>query len=460
MKIRRILATAVAAAVTAPVVLLSAGPAFAETPKPASSTTVPDAPSREELEEAVARAQAKVDELQRQRDAVEAELKKWDTDPAAIVDPALIEARTAAEEAVEKAEADKAAADEALTAAEERLAAAAPEEKEAAEKAVEEARKAVEDAQGVLDAKEAELETARQNAITGFIEFVKRELNPVVAKLEAAQEELAEAQEALANHEEPKPGDGEEDGEDGEEGEEEGGEEVTECDADTLAVALTGPRSVAAGASAVFSMKVENTSDRKLDDVSASVFAGVVPNSAKDLEELDDDYEQFIRYTTVEWSSDAQPRWTKLRLAEFDDAELGALAEGAEADVKLRLTVAEDAPLGAGVLTVSAQYDNTDGDCGYTEDEDAYFDVVAADSGAEPTPSPSPSSATPAPAAATGNGNTTQQGGSSATPVNSGGQLAATGSGDALPQLAAAAGAAVVLGAGALVVARRRKANA
>ncbi|MFF9341537.1 LAETG motif-containing sortase-dependent surface protein [Streptomyces sp. NPDC014773] len=473
MKIRRMLATAVAAAVTTPVVFLSAGTAFADTPKPTAATAAPDASTREALEKAVADARTKVDDLEKQRRAVVAEIDKWHTDPAAIVDPALIEARTAAEKAVEKAETAKAAADAELAAAEGRLENATEEEKAAAQQDVDAAKRAVEDAAGVLATAEAELETARQNAITGFIDFIRRELNPLVKQLEAAEKELAEAEQALADFEErqeetpgeaeepdeekPKPGEDDKDGEDGEDGEDDGDEEWQECDEDGLALALAGPASVTAGTSAVFSLTVGNTSGEKLDDVNAYVLAGLVPNSAKAPKELDGedfgDAEAFVRYTTVEWSSASHPAWTKLRMLELGAIELGELAKGGEADVKLRLTVAADAPAGAGVVSVSGDYDNEDGACGYTEDEDAYFDVVGAAAGTGPSPSPSTPAATSSPAPAPSSNGSVPQGGR-------GGELAETGSSDVLPRVGAAAGAALVLGAGAVFVARRRKANA
>ncbi|MFD9642444.1 peptidase, partial [Streptomyces sp. NPDC059082] len=118
MKIRRILATAVAAAVTTPVVFLSAAPAFADT-KPTSAPTKPasheddpedDMPSLDELKAAVAAAQKAYDE------AV-TDLGKATEDRKALDDAqhALVVAVADAQKAVDEAAAKKTAADEALT---------------------------------------------------------------------------------------------------------------------------------------------------------------------------------------------------------------------------------------------------------------------------------------------------------------------------------------------------------
>lgn len=79
MKIRRILATAVAAAVTTPVLLLSVTPAFADG-KPAAQTQ--EKPSISELERAAAAAQTAYDDAVAAENAAYAALEALLSDTA------------------------------------------------------------------------------------------------------------------------------------------------------------------------------------------------------------------------------------------------------------------------------------------------------------------------------------------------------------------------------------------
>ncbi|MFF8607693.1 hypothetical protein ACF06X_17315 [Streptomyces sp. NPDC015346] len=96
-------------------------------------------------------------------------------------------------------------------------------------------------------------------------------------------------------------------------------------------------------------------------------------------------------------------------------------------------------------------HENNDGSCGFGEIYgETFFDIIAKHQARHPA------------GPGTGNIGTTQQGGTSTTPVNSTGTtgiLAATGSNNVVPQIGLAGAAAVVLGAGTMVVARRRKAG-
>ncbi|MFF5425815.1 MULTISPECIES: peptidase [unclassified Streptomyces] len=446
MKIRRILATAVAAAVTTPVVFLSAGPAFA-TPTPTPAQTQAPAthedgekPSLEELEEAVDKARAKVAELEAQRKAVLKDLDETN------IDEALKTELAAAKEALKTAEDARTAADAALAAAEDALkklpGTATEQEKADAEKAVADAKKAVEGAAATLAAaklRHGKADTAFDDAVVALA----KKAHILGERLKLAKQELADARDAL-------------------EGFEELPEECEEGEA--LAVQVTGPTTVTAGTSAVFSLKVRNTSERTLDAVEAYAFAATLPTDWEEIDENEEPPSGWNKFITVEWSSAKNPAWSRLS-EEFDGIELGALAKGGQADVKLRLTVDAKTPTAQGVAFAAGAYENEDGSCGFGDNSEAFFDIVPAgkDDKPAPTPTPSPSTTTatptPVPTVTTGNTNTTPQGGSSTTPVNRG-TLAATGSGDHLPQLGLAAGAAVVLGAGALVVARRRKAGA
>ncbi|GHJ92983.1 hypothetical protein SNE510_25020 [Streptomyces sp. NE5-10] len=446
MKIRRMLATAVAAAVTTPVVFLSAGPAFAETPKPTPPVTTqdeaPDGPDEddfaeyEKLIEAVANAEAKLAALKDERAALAEDLR------AGNVGEAVKTEYDAAKLAYDDAKAAREAAATALTDAQAELDAlavdpeATAEDKALAEQAVADATERVEEATATEATAKVRFDaanTARDDARVA----IARKISLLDPKIEAAEQELADAEAALEEYEGP------------------------DCVEDRSVVStLTGPKTITIGSSADFSLTVKNTSDRDLDSVRSYLFAAHVPESWDDI--LDDENPDLGRYFSIDWKSAANPKWTEL---DFEDEaiELGAIGEGGKAEVTLRLSVAEDAPAGEGLAFTTAEYDNTDGSCGISEQyAKVGFDVVepkdeeptqqpTTEPTRQPTAAPSPSTAAPAPAPSS-NGAAPQGG--------RGGELAATGSSDVLPQVGMAAGAALVLGAGAVFVARRRKADA
>ncbi|MFJ5828842.1 LPXTG cell wall anchor domain-containing protein [Streptomyces sp. NPDC093089] len=442
MKIRRILATAVAAAVTTPVVFLSAAPAFADTKPTAPQSQKPtsheddiddEMPSIEELKAAVAVAQKAYDEAVADLAAAKADLKVLDK-----ADHPLQAKISDATKAVDAAAAAKTAADD-------KLAKAVQAEKDVLAKPDATEQEKADAAAAVTTAKTAAAEaatlkkTADDEAVKAFKAlFDAKEAATRVVKLaekveKTTKRELADAKEELKFAEEI----------------------AGECkEDDALEIALSGPKTVTAGKPAVFSLRVTNTSDRTLDVVDA--FANAVRLPAPD-EEVDEETVLAGRLIPIEWSSPDVLEWTPIT-DKYESIEVGKLAKGASYDVKLRITVDAKAPAGRGVAFAYAEYENKDGSCGIGSDyPDADFAIVAADKGDKPTPTPSTSTPTPAPSATAGNGTTSQQGGSSRTPVN--GTLAATGANDTLPLGLAAAGA-VALGAGALVVARRRKAGA
>ncbi|MCX4982736.1 hypothetical protein [Streptomyces sp. NBC_00572] len=447
MKIRRILATAVAAAVTTPVVFLSAAPAFADTkPTPASTQKTtpgdededPDFAEYEKLLAAVTKAEEKVKALKAERDALVDDIL------AHNVSPAVKAEYDAAKKAVEDAEAAKTTADTALAAAKDALAkleadpAATPEQKTAATEAVTAAESKVAEAvtaKVAADARLAKADTARDDELVDMT----RKTELLKGQIKVAEQELAAAEKALEEFEE-------------------GG--FGECDEEdtlkSLRVALSGPKTVTAGQSASFSLRVSNTSDRTLEEVNASVNAMRLPEPG---EVIDDETDFAKRVIPVEWSSADNLEWTSLTDV-LDSIEVGKLVKGGHYDVKLRLTVAADAPAGKGAAFSFGSYEKFDGDCGGSEQfAQTEFDILAAKTD-KPKPTPSETTATPTPAPTVtsgGNDNTTQQGGSSNTPVK--GNLAATGANENLTQLGLAAAATVALGAGALVIARRRKAG-
>ncbi|WP_329281788.1 peptidase [Streptomyces sp. NBC_00691] len=449
MKIRRILATAVAAAVTTPVVFLSAAPAFADTkPTPASTQKTtpgdedPDFDEYEKLVAAVAKAEAKVEGLEKQREAVEKKIDAEDVGEA--VKTELAEAK----KALEAAKAAKTAADETLAKAEEALKKLletpaegqeppTEQQKADAEKAVADAKKAVEAAEAAKTAAQLRFDAADEAYDDAEVELF-RQLGRIDKELKTAKEELAAAEKALEEFEDGGFGDCKED--------------------DAVKVALSGPKTVTVGTSAVFSLRITNNADRVLDQVGAYAAAAALPDGEAPID--DDGF--FERYIDVEWTGAGNPHWTPIN-EEFDTIEVGTIAKGGHADVKLRLTLDAKTPVGPGVAFAVGAYENNDKTCGIGEEyASADFDILAAKTDKpkpEPKPTPSETTATPTPAPTSGgNGNTAQQGGSSNTPVK--GNLAATGANENLTQLGLAAAATVALGAGALVIARRRKAGA
>ncbi|MET9932138.1 MULTISPECIES: peptidase [unclassified Streptomyces] len=436
MKIRRILATAVAAAVTTPVVFLSAAPAFADTKPSPASTQKPargeddKPPTLDELRAAVALAQKEYDDavvaLAGARAAVDA-LEKADHPLGAAV--------TAAQRKAEEAAAAKTAADTALTEAEQAKkdlpVDATPEQKQAADDAVEAAKGKAGEAATAKTAADAALSAASKDLADASVAASQAFHRAEVAKEEASRK-LDDAKEELESFEDM----------------------VGSCEPDeAVRIDLSGPEKVTAGQPAVFSMRVTNASDRNLDlvDVYADALREPGPGEDKDVEEW---------FIPVEWSSADVLEWTPVS-EESESIEVGKLERGAHYDVKLRLTVDADASAGEGSVFAFGQYENNDGTCGMSlDDGQADFRILAAEGDKpKPTPTPSPSTSTPAPVATTGTTGITQQGGSSTTPVTTGGTLAATGANDVLPQLGLAAAGAVALGAGVVFAARRRKAG-
>ncbi|MEU2076040.1 peptidase [Streptomyces sp. NPDC013489] len=444
MKIRRILATAVAAAVTTPVVFLSAAPAFADTKPAPASTQKPaaddddpdeDMPSLDELRAAVALAQKEYDEAVVVLDKAVKALKAYDK-PDHLLQVAVTDATTAADAAATA----KTAADEELTKAQKALAElpadATEEQKTAAADAVTAAQTAAATAATAKTAADEKLAKASKDlaeakdAAATVVDLAQK-----VKK--SAEEKLAEAKDELEFFEDI------------------GGCEVE--DLKSLKVTLSGPKKVTAGQSASFSLRVTNDAERTLEDVKVAVNAMRLPEPG---EEIDDETDYNKHVIPVEWSSADNLEWTSFT-ERFDSIEVGKLVKGGHYDVKVRLTLPADAPAGEGTIFSFGSYDKFDGDCGDDEQfAQTDFDILAAETG-KPTPEPTPSetTATPTPAPTSGgNSNTSQQGGSSNTAVK--GSLAATGANENLTQLGLAAAATVALGAGALVIGRRRKAGA
>ncbi|MEU9704963.1 peptidase [Streptomyces sp. NPDC047981] len=423
------LATAVAAAVTTPVVFLSAAPAFADTKPSAPAQTQNDkqdqAPDIDQLKKDVAAAQKAYDAaVLAESDAVKA--KQDLAKPEHELQVALAAAKTAAAEAAAK----KTAADTKVTEAEAALAAlapdAAPEVKAAAEQAVTDAKTAAAEAataKANADAKVTEANTklvAADTAASTKVTTTGNATKDALKALDAAKEALKKAEE--------------------EEGEEEPPHEDCFPEAKFTSVVTGLPSKVVAGSTVEFNLRLTNGSDRTLDE--AYAFVSVHAFDEKGLKPLD-------KYLDLDWTTADDFHWNDVNVAE--EIPVGVLKSKTSADIKLRLKVDADAPAGQGLTFAAGDFWNEDGSCGGTPDLTEYeFQILA--KGSDPG-KVEDAKGTP------GGKNTTTQGGTSTTAVTTG-QLAKTGSNDAMPQIALTGATAVALGAGAMFMVRRRKAGA
>ncbi|MFJ9059907.1 peptidase [Streptomyces sp. NPDC102409] len=422
MKIRRILATAVAAAVTTPVVLLSVTPAFADD-KPAAQTQ--SKPSVAELEKAAAAAQALYDDAVAAVDAAEAAMEAAASDTAPLAVAAQAAQDTAVAAATAKTTADQAVLD-AQAAFDDLSDTATDEERSAAETALTDAKAAAKAADEAKVAADAEAEKAG-TALDDYRVAASTELHRTRKALEQALADKKAADEALAKAKE-------------EEAEGDGEDETCVPEAKLTTVVTGLPSTVVAGTKTDFKLRVTNGTKKTMDEVYP--FAYVHATDKTGLKDLD-------HLVHLQWSSASSTTWKNVDNENYMD-RISPLKAGAHADIKMRLAIDAKAPAGNGVTFVAGDYWNDNGTCGGSPDLEGYeFMIAAAGSNPGTVPDAEPS--------AKPNSNLTPQTGASATPA--GGTLAATGASDATSQLALASGAALAIGAGAVFVVRRRKAG-
>ncbi|MFD3524968.1 peptidase [Streptomyces sp. NPDC058653] len=439
MKIRRTLATAVVAAVTTPVILLTVTPALADAQASAASAAsaaqqrgAQDKPSIEELEKAAEKAQKAYEEAEAAYQAARVVLEAAISDDAPLAVAAKEAKKEAADAATAKENADKALAD-AKTALAALPETATPEEKAAAEKAVTDAETAATAAAGAkttADEKAAAAGRARDDArVEAVREYgkVQNALKAALAEKEAADKALADARDEAGNPGEPSC--------------------VPENKLTTVINGL--PSKLVAGSTTVFSVRVTNGTKKTFDKVSPSVNFHATDNGGHNV--IDDAFH-------LQWSTAASPAWKNVG-EDHKAGSISALKGGAHADVKLRLKVDAKAPAGHGVAFVAGNYVNDDETCGGNFSSEYAFELLPAGSSvgddveeAEPGKTP-PASPDNKPQGGTSDvANTGGDGDDS-------GSLASTGSSSPLPQLAAAAGGALALGAAALFTVRRRRAG-
>ncbi|MCF0075857.1 LAETG motif-containing sortase-dependent surface protein [Streptomyces lomondensis] len=220
--------------------------------------------------------------------------------------------------------------------------------------------------------------------------------------------------------------------------------EPSVCEDTKVDVSITGlPGKIAAGSGwHKFSLNVVNNSDSTLNDL--DFFAGASPD--KNGEEL------FSSKQVQLQAWDPQDKiWVDLNEGGYAVGYVGytdELQPEYQVNIPLRLNVKPSAPVGAGFSLGATIYGDSDGECVGFGDVSYKFQIVAAGTDTDGT---KPQEGGKAPV--------TDEKPSGNTPEVTG-SLAETGSSSALPMISLVGGAAVVAGAGAMFVVRRRKAGA
>ncbi|MEU3378039.1 LAETG motif-containing sortase-dependent surface protein [Streptomyces caelestis] len=219
--------------------------------------------------------------------------------------------------------------------------------------------------------------------------------------------------------------------------------EPSVCEDTKVDVSISGlPGKIAAGSGwHKFSLNVANNSDSTLNDL--DFFAGASPD--KNGEEL------FSSKQVQLQAWDPQDKiWVDLNEGGYAVGYVGytdELKPDYEVNIPLRLNVSKSAPVGAGFSLGATIYGDNDDECIGFGDVSYKFQIVAAGTdtgGTKPTEG--------------GKAPVTDEKPSGNTPEVTG-SLAETGSSSALPMISLVGGAAVVAGAGAIFVVRRRKAG-
>ncbi|MER7401923.1 LAETG motif-containing sortase-dependent surface protein [Streptomyces sp. NPDC000070] len=220
--------------------------------------------------------------------------------------------------------------------------------------------------------------------------------------------------------------------------------EPSVCADTKVDVSITGlPGKISAGSGwHKFSLNVANNSDSTLNDL--GFFAGA---------SADKDWEELFSSKKVQlqaWNPQDKI-WVDLNEGGYAAGYVGytdELAPDYQVNIPLRLNVKPSAPVGAGFSLGATIYGDNDDECTGFGDVSYKFQIVAAGTdtgGTKPTEG--------------GKAPVTDEKPSGDTPEVTG-SLAETGSSSALPMISLVGGAAVVAGAGAIFVVRRRKAGA
>ncbi|MGW4981494.1 LAETG motif-containing sortase-dependent surface protein [Streptomyces mirabilis] len=218
--------------------------------------------------------------------------------------------------------------------------------------------------------------------------------------------------------------------------------EPSECQDSKVDVSISGlPGKIAAGSGwHKFSLNVVNNSKSTLDEL--GYFAGASTDKAGD------DLFQSKKVQLQAYNEETKA-WEDVDSEGYAVGFVGYTPElkpDYEVDIPLRINVKSSAPVGAGFSLGASIYGDADGQCTGFGQVAYKFQIVSSGTDTDGT-KPQEGGKVPVSDKPADKGNTPE--------VN--GSLAETGSSSALPMIALAGGIAVVAGAGAVFVVRRRK---
>ncbi|MFF3584123.1 LAETG motif-containing sortase-dependent surface protein [Streptomyces mirabilis] len=218
--------------------------------------------------------------------------------------------------------------------------------------------------------------------------------------------------------------------------------EPSECQDSKVDVSISGlPGKIAAGSGwHKFSLNVLNNSKSTLNEL--GFFAGASSDKAGD------DLFQSKKVQLQAYNEDTKA-WENVDSEGYAVGFVGytdELKPDYEVDIPLRINVKSSAPVGAGFSLGASIYGDADGQCTGFGEVAYKFQIVSSGTDTDGT-KPQEGGKVPVSDKPADKGNTPE--------VN--GSLAETGSSSALPMIALAGGIAVVAGAGAVFVVRRRK---
>ncbi|MGW1756994.1 LAETG motif-containing sortase-dependent surface protein [Streptomyces mirabilis] len=218
--------------------------------------------------------------------------------------------------------------------------------------------------------------------------------------------------------------------------------EPSECQDSKVDVSISGlPGKIAAGSGwHKFSLNVLNNSKSTLNEL--GFFAGASSDKAGD------DLFQSKKVQLQAYNEDTKA-WEDVDSEGYAVGFVGytdELKPDYEVDIPLRINVKSSAPVGAGFSLGASIYGDADGQCTGFGEVAYKFQIVSSGTDTDGT-KPQEGGKVPVSDKPADKGNTPE--------VN--GSLAETGSSSALPMIALAGGIAVVAGAGAVFVVRRRK---
>ncbi|MFE7232865.1 hypothetical protein ACFVAF_19820 [Streptomyces sp. NPDC057596] len=219
------------------------------------------------------------------------------------------------------------------------------------------------------------------------------------------------------------------------------------------------PQTVVAGSGFhPFTLYVTNRSDHDIKDLELAISART----------YDFERKSAYKYLAFQYKDPAAGTWSDIGLSQWGGGSFTTVDVAAQESltVDMRMSVADDAPIGTGELDTGGWYPLEDGNhCSSNTQITSEFNIDAAgtDTGNPPETEPGTKPGTePGTEPQGGRNENTPTPTATATATNGttpNGHLAETGAGSALPAIALAGGLAVCTGVGAVYVVRRRKAT-